>query len=217
MAPAAADFQHVAAVSKGGHRVDDCVQVLEKAAVKASCAPEKTLAEDRLCQRTYSHVAILACFIHERVRPGSQWAPNGSEGLVRQATSRFRRVDTTGKAVWPIDALVPTPKGPLTVRPLPRSRVVPVPPMASGRRADRARELAPRPEPGEARRQVQDDAAHRALHPHGELDQSLAQRGDLRVRARGAARATLELLEQQVRGQREQDAELVGQKARAAG
>ncbi len=47
----------------------------------------------------------------------------------------------------------------------------------------RARELAPRPEPREARRQVQDDAAHRALHPHGELDQPLAQRGDLRASA----------------------------------
>src|SRR5438128_2636670 len=62
----------------------------------------------------------LTCFIHERAHPGSQRAPDGSSGLVLGATSRFRRVDGTGKAVWPIEALVPTRRGPLPVRPIPR-------------------------------------------------------------------------------------------------
>src|SRR5712691_9858164 len=66
-----------------------------------------------------------------------------------------------------------------TARPVPRSSVEWILPTTSGGRADRARELAPRPQPRETRRQMQDDPAHRALHPHGELDQSLPQRGDL--------------------------------------
>src|SRR5260370_32809331 len=117
----------------------------------------------------------------------------------------------------PLNARAPTPKKPARPTPVPRSRdeqsVRPV----SGRRADGAGELAPGPEPREARRQVQHDAAHRALDPDGELDQPFAQRGDLRVRTGGAAGAALELLEQQVGGQAQEDAELVGQKPGAAG
>src|SRR3989304_7051279 len=117
----------------------------------------------------------------------------------------------------PVDALAPTPKEPVTPTPVPRSSGEWISPTASGSRADCAGDLAPGPEPREGRGQVQHDAAGRALHPHGELDQPLPQRGDLRVRAGGAARAALELLEQDVRGQRQQHAELVGQKPRATG
>src|SRR3990167_998113 len=85
--------------------------------------------------------------------------------------------------------------------PVPWSRLDPGLPTGLRGRADRAGDLPPRPEPREGRRQMQHDAAHRALDPHGELDQALPQGGDLRLRARGATRAALELLEQHVRGQ----------------
>src|SRR5207253_3680175 len=111
----------------------------------------------------------------------------------------------------PLDAGAPTPTKPARPTPVLRSRNEQSGRPGSGRRADGAGELAPGPEPREARRQVQHDAAHRALHPDGELDQPLAQRGDLRVRTGGAPRAALELLEQDVGGQAQQDAELVGQ------
>src|SRR2546425_2650859 len=94
--------------------------------------------------------------------------------------------DDFGAAVWamrpsaPRDALTATPKGPAAARAVPWSSAGEVIPTASGRRADGGGELAPSPEPREGRGQVQHDAACRALHPHGELDQSLAQRSDLR-------------------------------------
>src|SRR6266849_10752059 len=56
----------------------------------------------------------------------------------------------------------------------------------SGRCADRAGDPLPRREPGERRREVQDDPTDRALDPHGELQQPLAQRGDLRIGTGGA-------------------------------
>src|SRR5439155_25260939 len=52
-------------------------------------------------------------------------------------------------------------------------------PTRLGRGADGAGDPPPRREPGERRRQVQDDATDRVLDPHGELEQPLAQRGDL--------------------------------------
>src|SRR6059036_798764 len=90
-------------------------------------------------------------------------------------------------------------------------------PTRSGRGADGAGNTPPRREPGEARRQVQDDATDRALHPHGELEQPLAQRRDLGIGAGGARCPAPQFLEQDVRRQREQDSELVGQEALATG
>jgi hypothetical protein len=46
-------------------------------------------------------------------------------------------------------------------------------------RAPDARELSPRPTPREIQGQVQHDTPGRALDPHGELDEPLAQRRDL--------------------------------------
>src|SRR5712692_10714943 len=59
--------------------------------------------------------------------------------------------------------------------PLPRAGAEADAPTGSGRRADRARNLPPRTEPRKGRRQGQHDPAHRALDPHRELDQPLAQ------------------------------------------
>src|SRR5712692_1142178 len=108
-------------------------------------------------------------------------------------------------------------KEPGTARPVPWSSVEWILPTTSGGRADRARELAPRPQPRETRRQMQDDPAHRALYPHGEFDQSLPQGGDLGVRADRPARTALEFLEQDVRRQRQEDPELVAEKSGATG
>src|SRR6266851_6002592 len=83
------------------------------------------------------------------------------------------------------------------------------------RSADGAGELPPRGQPRECQRQVQDDPPRRALDPHSELDQSLPQRGDLSVGGRGGP--TAQLLKEDVRRQREQDAELVGPELRATG
>src|SRR6266852_9369260 len=85
------------------------------------------------------------------------------------------------------------------------------------RRADCAGEPLPCRQPGERRRQVQDDPTGRALDPHGELEQPLAQRRDLRLGTGGARGPAAQLLEQHVRRQREQDAKLVGEKLRATG
>src|SRR5436309_4699462 len=57
---------------------------------------------------------------------------------------------------------------------------------SGGHGADGEREAAPRGQPRKGRRQVQDDPAHGALDPHGELDQPLPQRADL---GPGAGRA----------------------------
>src|SRR5713101_5648775 len=103
---------------------------------------------------------------------------------------------TSMRQAWPyslLEALAPTRKTLVTARPVPRSSVERISPTASAGCADRARD------------------------PDGELEQPLPQRGDLGVRAGRAARAALELLEQDVGGQSQQDAELVGQKLRAAG
>src|ERR1700692_4397907 len=54
-------------------------------------------------------------------------------------------------------------------------------PLSSGRRADSAGDPPPRREPRAGGRQVQDDSTDRALDPYGELEQPLAQRGDLRI------------------------------------
>src|SRR5712691_3313971 len=80
-------------------------------------------------------------------------------------------------------ARVATLKKAAALTPVPRSSVERSSPTASGRRADRAGEVLPGRAPGKGRRQVQHDAAHRALDPDGELEQPLAQRSDLRVRA----------------------------------
>src|SRR5438034_348481 len=101
--------------------------------------------------------------------------------------------------------------------PVPGSRRVAGSPIELRGRADGARKLTPGPEPREGRGQVQHNAAYRALDPDGELDQPFAQRGDLRVRTGGAAGAALELLEEDVSGQAQEDAKLVGPKPRAAG
>src|SRR6266851_10028405 len=124
------------------------------------------------------------------------------------------------RQAWPdslLEALAPTRKALVTARPVSGSSSERISPAASAGGADRTREVLPRRAPGKGRRQVQYDAAHRALDPHRKLDQPLPQRGDLGVGAGGAARAALELLEEDIRGQAQQDAELVGQKSRAAG
>jgi hypothetical protein len=56
-----------------------------------------------------------------------------------------------------------------------------------------------------------DDPPHRALDPHRELQQPLAQRGDLRVGTGGARGPAPQVLEQHVRRQGQQHAKLVGQ------
>src|SRR6266849_10529560 len=88
---------------------------------------------------------------------------------------------------------------------------------SSGRCADGAGKSLPRRQPGECRRQVQDDPTDRALDPHGELEQPLAQRRDLRRGTAGARRSAPQLLEEHVRRQREQDAKLVGEELLATG
>src|SRR5258706_11099507 len=82
-------------------------------------------------------------------------------------------------------------------------------PTSSGRRAEGARDASPGREPRERGRHVQDDPPDRALDPHGELEQPLAQGGDLRIGTRRARRPAPQFLEQDVRRQREQDPELV--------
>src|SRR2546425_1029389 len=77
--------------------------------------------------------------------------------------------------------------------------------------------LPPRRQPREGHGQVQYDSSHRAFDPYGELEQALAQGRDLGLGAGGAGRAPAQLLEQDVRREREQDPDLVGQKARATG
>ena len=62
---------------------------------------------------------------------------------------------------------------------------------------------------------MQDNPARRALDPDGQLDQPLAQQGDLGASAGGPGRPALQLLKQDVGGQREQDPELIGQEPRA--
>jgi hypothetical protein len=79
-----------------------------------------------------------------------------------------------------------------------------------GHGADGEREAAPRGQPRKDRGQVQDDPAHGALDPDGELDQPLAQRGDLGVGAGRPARVPLQRLVQHIRRHGQQDAELVG-------
>src|SRR5262249_22975644 len=56
----------------------------------------------------------------------------------------------------------------------------------SGRGADDTGDLAPRRQPGERRREVQHDAAHRAFDPDRDLDEAVAQCRDLGRGARGA-------------------------------
>ena len=76
--------------------------------------------------------------------------------------------------------------------------------------------------PPRSRRGNRKPLPDRAFHPHGELEQPLAQRGDLRIGTRRARRPAPQFLEQHVRGQREQDAKLVerlrhGRRDRRAG
>src|SRR5207249_8956346 len=76
--------------------------------------------------------------------------------------------------------------------PVPGSGRVAGAPIELRGRADGARELTPGPEPREGRWQVQDDPAHRAPHPPGELGQPLPQREDWGVGTGRATRGTLE-------------------------
>src|SRR2546427_13056246 len=92
--------------------------------------------------------------------------------------------------------------------PVPGSRRVAGSPIELRGRADGACKLTPGSEPREGRGQVQRNAAHRALAPDAELDQPLAQRGRLRIRASGAAGAALEFPEQQGGGQTQEDADV---------
>ena len=84
-----------------------------------------------------------------------------------------------------------------------------------GHRPDRAGHLSPRRPPRGKPGQMQHDAPHRALDPRGELDQPLAQRADLRVGTGGALRLSLQGLEQDVRGERQEHPELIGQEPMA--
>src|SRR3989442_15226514 len=124
------------------------------------------------------------------------------------------------RQAWPdslLEARAPTRKALVTARPVSGSSSERVFPAASAGGADRTRKVLPRRAPGKGRRQVQHDAAHRALDPHRKLDQPLPQRGDLGVGTGGAARAAVGLLGEEIRGQAPQDAEMVGQKTPAAG
>src|SRR5712692_293331 len=78
----------------------------------------------------------------------------------------------------------------------------------SGRGADCAGDPPPRRQPGACQREMQDDPTNGALDPHGELQQPLAQRRDLRIGQGGPRGPSAEFLEQDVRRQREQDAKL---------
>src|SRR5882724_5715820 len=71
-------------------------------------------------------------------------------------------------------------------------------PLGSGRGAEGLGQLPPRAQPGEGRRQMQDDAAHGALDPDGDLEQPLPQRAHLRGGAGGRLRAPPEQLEDRV-------------------
>ena len=86
-----------------------------------------------------------------------------------------------------------------------------------GRGADGEREAAPRGQPRKGRGQVQDDAAYGARHPDRDLDEALAQRGDLGPGAGRAPRMLLQRLVQEIRRPGQQDADLVGEKPRATG
>src|SRR3989304_7244186 len=104
-------------------------------------------------------------------------------------------------------ARVAPPKKPAAPTPVPRSSMERMSPTASGGRADRAGKVLPRRAPGKGRRQGQHDATHRTLDPHRELEQPLPQRGDLGVGAGRAPPPALELLEQDVGGERQQGPE----------
>jgi len=196
---------------------------------------------DNLCRANLMHLVIRRCFTATVTgcglvqKPcdsaGKHWPASfmnvhvqdrdGSATGRRNSFSELR--DDFGARIrhaWPdvpVAALAPMPNEPATSRLVLRSGVEWSRRADSGSRADRPRELPPRGEPRADRGQVQHDAAHRVLDPDGELDQPLAQRGDLRVRTGGAAGAALEFLEEHVGGQAQEDAELVGQKPRAAG
>jgi hypothetical protein len=71
-------------------------------------------------------------------------------------------------------------------------------PTRSGRGAHRAGDPPPHRQPGERRRQVQDDPLNRALDPHGELEQPFAQRRDLGIGHSGSRGPAPQFLEQDV-------------------
>src|SRR5439155_11800382 len=84
------------------------------------------------------------------------------------------------------------------------------------RRADLASNLAPLGPPGKRCREMQHDATHRPRDPYRDLEQALAERRGLGRRARRARALEAERLHEDVRGQREQEPELIAEKARAA-
>jgi len=78
-------------------------------------------------------------------------------------------------------------------------------------------DLVPGVQEGERGGQMQDEAAHRDHHARPELDEVLAQGGDLGAGTGGAGGAQPQFLHQHVGGRGEQHPELVGPEARAAG
>jgi len=78
-------------------------------------------------------------------------------------------------------------------------------------------DTAPVGAPRAALWQMQHDAAHRAGHPHAQLEQPLAQGGHLRACARSGSRTRAQFLHQHIGCRSEQHAQLVGPESGAAG
>jgi hypothetical protein len=82
--------------------------------------------------------------------------------------------------------------------------------------AEREGDLTPGVTERRRQRQMEDDTPHRADHVDAQLEQPLAQRGDLGARAGRAGGPQSEFLYQHVRRRREEDAQLVDPEAAAA-
>lgn len=83
-------------------------------------------------------------------------------------------------------------------------------------RAERERDVAPGVEVGSRGRQMQHDAAHGDDHVDAQFEQPLAQPRHLGARTRGARSPQAEFLHEDVRGGREEHAQLIGPEATAA-
>ena len=83
--------------------------------------------------------------------------------------------------------------------------------------AEREGDVTPGVEEGRRRRQMEDDAAHRADDADAQLEEPLAQRRHLRARAGRAGGPQPEFLHEDVRGGGEEHAQLIGPEATAAG
>src|SRR2546425_4254609 len=86
----------------------------------------------------------------------------------------------------------------------------------AGTGAERERDVTPRVEVRRRGREMQNDAAHGDDHVDAQFEQALAQPRYLGARARGVRGPQAEFLHEDVRGGREEHAQLIGPEATAA-